>query len=74
MLEALGRLCRGAEGSPFLACLRQYAPSWLVQLPAFLPPADRDALQRTASEATQPRMLRELTEALDRLTAERPWC
>ncbi len=72
VLEALGRLCRGAEGAPFLALLRQYAPSWLVQMPALLPPADREALQRTAGGATPTRMLRELAEALDRLTAERP--
>jgi predicted ATPase len=72
VLEALGRLCRGAEGAPFLASLRQYAPSWLVQMPALLPPGDREALQQTAGGATQPRMLRELTEALDRPTAERP--
>ena len=72
VLEALGRLCRGAEGAPCLAVLRQYAPSWLVQMPALLPPADRAALQQTTAGVTQPRMLRELTEALDRLTAERP--
>jgi predicted ATPase/DNA-binding winged helix-turn-helix (wHTH) protein len=72
VLEALGRLCRGAEGAPFLAWLRQYAPSWLVQMPALLPPADREALQQNASGATPARMLLELAEALDRLTAERP--
>jgi DNA-binding winged helix-turn-helix (wHTH) protein len=72
VLEALGRLCRGAEGAPFLELLRQYAPSWLVQMPALLPPADRAALQQASGGATQTRMLRELTEALDRLTAERP--
>ncbi|MGH8072408.1 MAG: AAA family ATPase [Candidatus Entotheonellia bacterium] len=72
VLEALGRLCRGADGAPCLALLRQYAPSWLVQMPALLPPADREVLQQTAGGAPQPRMLRELTEALDRLTAERP--
>ncbi|MGH8066600.1 MAG: ATP-binding protein [Candidatus Entotheonellia bacterium] len=72
VLEALGRLCRGAEGPHCLALLRQYAPSWLVQMPALLPPTDREALQQTAGGATQTRMLRELTEVLDRLTAERP--
>jgi DNA-binding winged helix-turn-helix (wHTH) protein len=72
VLEALGRLCRGAEGAPFLACLRQYAPSWMAQMPALLSSADREALQQTAGGATQPRMLRELTEALDQLTADPP--
>ena len=72
LLEALGRLCRGTAGAPCLALLRQYAPSWLVQLPALLSPADWEVLQRTAGGVMQPRMLRELTEALDWLTAERP--
>jgi DNA-binding winged helix-turn-helix (wHTH) protein/predicted ATPase len=72
VLEALGHLCRGAEGAPCLALLRQYAPSWLMQMPALLSPADREALQRMAGGVTQPRMLRELTEALDQLTAECP--
>jgi predicted ATPase len=55
-----------------VAVLRQYAPSWLVQMPGLLPPGTWESLQRTGSGATQPRMLRELTEALDVLTAERP--
>ena len=72
MLEALGRLCRGQEGAYFLAWLRQHAPSWLAQMPALLPDADRAACQRLAQDVTQARMLRELAEALESLTAERP--
>jgi DNA-binding winged helix-turn-helix (wHTH) protein len=51
VLEALGHLCRGAGGARFLAFLRQYAPSWPVQMPALLSPADREALQQTAGGA-----------------------
>jgi DNA-binding winged helix-turn-helix (wHTH) protein/tetratricopeptide (TPR) repeat protein len=72
LLEALGRLCRGPEGARLVAVLRQYAPSWLVHLPALLPPAEWEALQRTVGPAAPPRMLRELTEALDAFTAEYP--
>ena len=72
VLEALGRLCRGPEGAYFLTWLRQHAPSWLAQMPALLPDADRAACQRLAQDVTQARMLRELTEALESLTAERP--
>jgi DNA-binding winged helix-turn-helix (wHTH) protein len=72
VLEALGRLCRGPEGAHFLAWLRQQAPSWLGQMSALLPDADREAFQRLAQDATQARMLRELAEALEGLTAERP--
>src|SRR5262249_59260600 len=45
VLEALGRLCRGPEGQRFLALLGQHAPSWLVQMPALLGAAHREALQ-----------------------------
>ena len=72
LLEALGRLGRGPVGERLVAMLRQYAPSWLVQMPGLLLPGEWEMLQRTAGGATQPRMLRELTEALDVLTTERP--
>jgi predicted ATPase/DNA-binding winged helix-turn-helix (wHTH) protein len=72
VLEALGRLCRGPEGVHFLAWLRQHAPSWLAQMPALLADADRDTLQQRAQEVTQTRMLRELAEALESLTAQHP--
>jgi len=72
VLEALGRLCRGPEGQRFMALLGQHAPSWLVQMPALLGAADRDALQRRGLGATRERMLRELAEAVEILTAERP--
>ena len=72
LLEALGRLCRDPEGAGLIALLRQHAPSWLAQMPALLPQAEREALQRQASGVTRARMLRELAEAMERLTAERP--
>jgi DNA-binding winged helix-turn-helix (wHTH) protein/tetratricopeptide (TPR) repeat protein len=72
ILEALGRLCRGPEGERFLSMLRRYAPSWLVQMPGLVPPSEWEMFRRTTGGATQPRMLRELTEALDVLTTERP--
>jgi DNA-binding winged helix-turn-helix (wHTH) protein len=72
VLEALGRLCRAPDGTHLVSVLRQYAPSWLVQMPALLPRGEWEALQRTVGDAGQIRMLRELTEALDALTVERP--
>jgi DNA-binding winged helix-turn-helix (wHTH) protein/predicted ATPase len=72
ILEALGRLCRGPEGVHVLTWLRQHAPSWLAQMPALLPDAEREALQRQGREITQARMLRECVEALEVLAAERP--
>jgi DNA-binding winged helix-turn-helix (wHTH) protein len=72
VLEALGRLCRGPEGAPLISLLRHYAPSWLVHLPALLAPEDRERLEHMASGVTPARMLRELTEVLEVLTAARP--
>jgi DNA-binding winged helix-turn-helix (wHTH) protein/tetratricopeptide (TPR) repeat protein len=72
VLEALGRLGQGPDGPRVVSVLRQYAPSWLAQLPALLPPAEWEALQRLVGTTGQTRMLRELTEALDALTTERP--
>src|SRR5499426_433390 len=72
LLEALGRLGREPEGPQLVSVLRQYAPSWLVQMPALVPPAEREALQHTGGHQAQTPMLRELTEALDALTTECP--
>jgi predicted ATPase len=72
VLEALGCLCRERDGTPLVAVLRQYGPSWLVQLPALLPPTEWEALQRTVGSTGQTRMLRELAEGLDAFTVERP--
>ena len=69
VLEALGRLCRGPAGPTILGQLRQWAPSWLAQLTGVLPPADQVRLQRRTLGATRERMLRELAEALEALTA-----
>ena len=71
MLEALGRLCRGSEGGQLIAMLRQHAPSWLVQMPSLLSPAELEELQRRTAGVTRERMLRELAEGLEVITAER---
>ena len=52
--------------------LRRYAPLWLVQLPGLLSEAELERLQRQLQGATPARMLRELAEALDVLTADHP--
>jgi DNA-binding winged helix-turn-helix (wHTH) protein/tetratricopeptide (TPR) repeat protein len=72
LLEALGRLCRAPEGKRIIKLLEQYAPTWLVQMPGVLPAARHDALQRLVHGTSRERMLRELAEAFERLTSERP--
>jgi DNA-binding winged helix-turn-helix (wHTH) protein/predicted ATPase len=72
VLEALGRLGREARGDRVVDVLRQHAPTWLAQLPALVNDEDLDAVQRRAQGTTRERMLRELVDALDALTADAP--
>src|SRR5262249_2206015 len=72
VLEALGRLCGAPGGEAIVALLAQRAPTWLVQMPWLVTAAAFDTLQQRALGATRERMLREMAEALEVLTAERP--
>ena len=72
VLDALGRLCRASGSEPLLAGLAQYAPTWLVQMPALLGAAGLESLQRRVQLASRERMLRELAEAVKALTIEHP--
>jgi DNA-binding winged helix-turn-helix (wHTH) protein len=53
LLEALERLCRSDAGGRVLAVLRQHAPTWLAQLPAFprAGPPGRPGAQRAVRHA-----------------------
>jgi DNA-binding winged helix-turn-helix (wHTH) protein/predicted ATPase len=66
LLEALGRLGR-ESGSPLRGVLRRHAPSWLAHLPSIQSP-DEAAMPGNVLPV---RMLRELAEALEILTADR---
>jgi DNA-binding winged helix-turn-helix (wHTH) protein/tetratricopeptide (TPR) repeat protein len=72
LLEAIGQLGRSSAGGELAALLRQYAPSWLLHLPTLVPGPELETLQRRASGVTRERMLRELAEAVEALTATRP--
>src|SRR5262249_30833293 len=72
ILEALGRLCREPGGEQLITLLTQHAPTWLVQQPTLLHATELAALQRKTQGATRERMLREMGEAIDAITAERP--
>lgn len=71
VLEALGRLCREPGGARFLALLRRCAPTWLVQMPSLLEEEEFSRLQQQGQGVTRQRMLREIAEALEAVTAER---
>ena len=72
ILEALGRLCRETGGERLITLLNQHATTWLVQMPTLLDAAELETLQRKVQGATRERMLREMVEAVDAITAERP--
>lgn len=71
VLEAVGQLCRGPDGQQVKAVLRRYAPLWLAQMPGVVEETELAALQQRVLGATRERMVRELAEALEVLTAER---
>ena len=70
VLEAIGRLCRKQE--QVIDVLRTHAPMWLLQMPSLVSASDREVLSRQVFGATRERMLREMGEALDALTADLP--
>ena len=70
VLEALGRL--GREQAQVVDVLRAHAPMWLLQMPSLMSASDRELLSRELSGATRERMLREMGEALEALTADLP--
>ena len=70
VLEALGQLCRSPAGTRLSTLLRQQAPTWLVQMPWLLGTADRAHLQQELHGTTGERMLRELAQVIETLTAE----
>jgi predicted ATPase/DNA-binding winged helix-turn-helix (wHTH) protein len=72
VLEAFSRLCRERAGGSIIETLRQYAPTWLIQMPSLITAADRDALQQQIAGATRDRMMREMAEAIEALTAKTP--
>jgi DNA-binding winged helix-turn-helix (wHTH) protein/predicted ATPase len=72
VLEALGRLGRGAARERLVEILKRHAPTWLAQLPGLLADTEVEAVQRRAAGTTRERMLREIVEALDALTVDAP--
>ena len=71
VLEAFGHLCREPQQEGMREVLSQYAPTWLLQMPALLGGVDLEGLHRRTVGATKERMLREMTETLEELTTTR---
>jgi DNA-binding winged helix-turn-helix (wHTH) protein/tetratricopeptide (TPR) repeat protein len=69
MLEALGSLLQ-QEDEPLVRTLAKRAPTWLIQFPALVQPEQREALQREILGSTRERMVREICETLEAITAQ----
>ncbi len=72
MLEALGQLIRDTETSPVAQALAKRAPTWWIQFPSLVKTENREALRREILGATRERMVREVCETLEAVTAENP--
>jgi DNA-binding winged helix-turn-helix (wHTH) protein/predicted ATPase len=69
VLDALTQLCRQPDGEQTIGLLTRYAPTWLAQMPGLVGDAELEAVHRRVHGATRERMLRELAEAIEALTA-----
>ncbi len=72
ILDAFGQLIRGPGAEGIVRILASQAPTWLIQFPSLLKAEQREALQREILGATRERMVREICEALELLTAADP--
>ena len=72
VLEAFGQLIGGPAGEPVIRILAAHAPTWLVQFPSAISAEQRQSLRQEILGATRERMLREVCEALERLSADTP--
>ncbi len=72
ILEALSRMCREAAGEDLIKFLARFAPTWLVQMPWLLSGSELEGLQPRVLGATRDRMLREMVESVEVLTAGKP--
>ena len=70
-LDALSGLLR-QHGDQIKNHLRRQAPTWCLQLPAFISGVEMEALRSETAGATKQRMLREIGDALGTLSMEAP--
>jgi DNA-binding winged helix-turn-helix (wHTH) protein/tetratricopeptide (TPR) repeat protein len=72
MLEAIGSLIRSEETGALIQAFTKRAPTWLIQFPGLVKPEQREALQREILGSTRERMVRELCEVLESISAQTP--
>ena len=72
-LDAVGGLLHGRDGKSIATVLQTFAPAWCRQFPSVFRSADTlERLSRETIGATRERMLREMGDALEALSARSP--
>jgi DNA-binding winged helix-turn-helix (wHTH) protein/tetratricopeptide (TPR) repeat protein len=72
LLEAVGSLVSRARDGVLAETLTKRAPTWLAQFPSLVKAEQRDELQREILGSTRGRVVREICEALEALSAQTP--
>ncbi len=72
VFQAFGKLSQEFGRERLVGILERYAPTWLVQMPALVSTEQRERLRHENLGATPERMLREMAETIEVLTAEHP--
>jgi DNA-binding winged helix-turn-helix (wHTH) protein/tetratricopeptide (TPR) repeat protein len=72
ILDALGQWARDQGGASVITTLGRQAPTWLIQFSSLVKAEQRESLQKEILGATRERMVREICEALESLTAQEP--
>src|SRR5205814_5332686 len=70
VLQALGQWVPDSAAGSVVHTLAKQAPTWLIQFPSLVKSDQREALQKEILGATRERMVREICEALEALTAQ----
>jgi len=72
ILEALGQLMRDTDDDVIIQNFSKRAPTWRVQFPSLVKAEQRDALEKEIIGATRERMVREICEALEFISMQKP--
>ena len=72
VLEALAQLLNETDQDPVFQAFSKRAPTWLVQFPSMIDGVQQEALEKQIIGATRERMVREICEALEFISARTP--
>ena len=72
ILSALSSLIKDPKHLAIKPLLRQYAPSWLLQMPSLLDQQEQEALKKELFGVTKQRMLREFVDFIEATTQDTP--